>query len=489
MDKLAISARGKSVNRKSPVNISISWVMTTALTASVLTIDLPSETTGLLVVALILSLMFCGIPIGLAMIGGSSVGLIGLTGFGSLEGMFSELVYSSTASWSMSVIPLFILMGIALWKSGITAKAFAGLTQWVGKMPGGLAISTNFSGALLAASSGSSIGISYALGRMAIPEMLRAGYKPSLATGTVAVAGTLGQMIPPSILLVVYAGVAQTPVGPQLLASIVPGILLALAYALVILIHALASKSAAPAVVVEGVTWATRFRAIASMSPLIAIVVIVIGGLFVGIFTPTEAGAVGAVSAVLAGLFTSKENRRGGGFKRYIGDTLSETVVATVGVFTMLIGVAFLTRILAVSRLTNAITEFVINANLNVFVFLLILVAVFLLLGMFVDALAIILLTVPILIEPLAVYGIDPIWFGVFIVLLCEIGVVSPPVGILSFIVHQLSQNPNVNLGHTISLGDVFRGVLPFIGAALCLVLILIPFPEIALWLPGISAQ
>lgn len=479
---------GLKVLPKSNRAIGIVWGLSLINIALMLFLDLPREVMGALTLGLVVTFLLGGIPIGLGMIGASSIGLIGMQGLRGVTAAFQELIYSSTATWSLSVIPLFILMGIALWKSGITTKAFDAALQWVGRLPGGLAVATNFSGAGLAAASGSSIGISYALGRIAIPEMLKAGYKPSLATGSVAMAGTLGQLIPPSILLVVYAGVAQTAVGPQLLAAIIPGIVMALAYGVLIIIRCAISPKLAPKAEIPGITWVTRFRALGGMAPLTIIILIVIGGMFVGAFTPTEAGAVGALAAILVGWFTVKRPDRSlGAFIRFMRETLTETVVSAAGIFVMLIGVGVLTRMLTVSRLTNTFTEWLVAVDLSYFTFLLLLALLYLILGMFLDPLAMILLTVPILYEPLGALGIDMIWFGIFVVILCEIGQVSPPVGILSFVVHRIAQEPTVNLGQAIRLTEVFKGVIWFIVVTLLVLLALVLFPDIALWLPGVS--
>lgn len=450
--------------------------------------DLPRETVGVLVVLLVLALLMTGVGIGIAMIAASFLGMWKISGPAGTSSTFQELVYGASASWSMSVLPLFILMGIVLWKAGLTGKAFATATQWMGGLPGGLAVATNFSGAGLAAASGSSLGISYALGRIAIPEMLRAGYKPSLATATVAMAGTLGQLIPPSILLVVYAGVAQTPVGPQLMAAIVPGIILAVLYGVMIVVRAMLNPSLAPRADMTGVTWGTRFRSLTGIVPVLIVVIVVIGGLSFGIFTPTESGAFGALAAIIIGwLASSRENRTLRGFLRFMKASIVETTLSTAGIFLMLIGVSLLTRVLTVSRLTTTLTELIVELNLGKVGLLLVLVVLYLLLGMFLDPLAMMLLTVPVLAGPLAALDINMLWFGVFLIILCEIGQVSPPVGLLSFVVHKIAQDPAVNLGQEIKLTDVFKGVMWFIVIALFALLLIGYFPELVLWLPSVG--
>ena len=216
--------------------------------------DLPKQVTGLLVVVLSIVLLLMGIPVGIAMLGAALLGLYTLSGMRVVRSTMESVAYDATASWSYSVIPMFILMGMILWKSGLTSTAFEAARRWLGWLPGGLAVATNFAGAVLAASSGSTIGITYALGKVSIPEMLKSGYHPQLAVGSVAAAGTLGQIIPPSLLLVVYAGAASLPVGQQLLAGVIPGLLLALAFAAMIVGHAMLRPQLAPRVDMSGIT-------------------------------------------------------------------------------------------------------------------------------------------------------------------------------------------------------------------------------------------
>lgn len=455
---------------------------------AILILDIPREAVGGIVILEMLLLMSVGVPIAISMIAAGAVGLFVLGGDVAVSQTLGASVFNAAASWQLSVIPLFILMGMAMWRSGVTGRAYAAAREWLAWLPGGLAVATNFAGAGLAASSGSSVGISYALGRIAVPEMLRANYSKSLATGVVAVAGTLGQLIPPSIVLVIYAGMAQTAVGPQLLAAIVPGVLLAVAYAAMIVIRALINPKIAPKENTAEITWSTRFRSLVGVIPLAVIVFLVIGGLFSGWFTATEAAAVGAVASLAIGgasILRSEKTVRS--LWPFLRKVVVETVVSTAAIFMLLIAVAVFTRIMALSRLANAFSDWLISLELDAAPFLLLLVVFFLILGMFLDPIAMMLLTFPVLSPALAHYDVDLLWFGIFLVILAELAVVSPPVGMLSFIVHRLAQDPDVNLGKRISLVDVFRGVLPFVFTCIAFIVLLIFVPDIVLWLPGLS--
>jgi C4-dicarboxylate transporter DctM subunit len=453
-------------------------------------LGLPKQTIGGLVVLLAAVLFLVGVPVGIAMLGASLLGLFSLGGVRVIESTLSQVAYDTSASWSYSVIPMFILMGTLLWKSGLAKSAFAAARDWVGWVPGGLAVATNFTGAMLAAGSGSTIGITHALGRIAIPEMLRAGYRPSLAVGTVAAAGTLGQIIPPSLLLVVYAGAAGVAVGPQLLAGVIPGIMLALAFALMIIIRCSIDKELAPRIPGRGIGWGGRFRSLLGIVPIVVIIAIVIGGMFLGIFTATEAGVFGALAALIIGTASVlRRERSGKALWKMLKESTIATLTGTASIFLLLIGVFALTRVVALSQIANALAAWVVDLGLGRIGFLLVLVVIYIILGMFMDTLAMMLLTIPVLMVPLAEVGVDPIFFGVFLVIMAEIGLLTPPLGILSFVVHRIAADPEVNLGRKVSLGEVFKGATWFVVAALVIVVVLILLPDIVTWLPGLGVQ
>lgn len=456
--------------------------------SAILFLGLPKMGIGVMVVVLSIVLMLTGIPVGIAMLGASLLGLWELAGPRVVMSTLRSVTYESGASWSYSVIPMFILMGMILWKSGLTATAFEAARRWLGWLPGGLAVATNFAGAVLAASSGSTIGITYALGNVSIPEMLKSGYKPELAVGSVAAAGTLGQIIPPSLLLVVYAGAASVPVGPQLLAGVVPGIILAAAFAVMIVLHATLRPSLAPRADMSSITWRMRFESLVSILQIAVVVLIIIGGLFAGIFTATESGVFGMLAAFFMGV---NHMARSGKSWREIGIMMKESLVGTLtgtaSIFLLILGVLVLTRAMALSQVPNELAQLIVDMGLGRVELLLILIVVYLILGMFMDTLAMMLLTIPVLLAPLTVVGVDPLWFGVFLVVMAEVGLLTPPLGILSFIVHRIASDPKANLGKPISLQTVFLGVTPFAATAIAVLVLLIAFPDIVTWLPGAS--
>ena len=487
--KLTQSVTRPLSQRVAVVIFTIGLVSALGATVAMLFFDLPKQLSGVLVIVLSIVLLLMGIPVGIAMLGAALLGLWALSGGRVVESTLEAVAYNSTASWSYSIIPMFILMGMLLWKSGLTGSAFEAARRWLGWMPGGLAVATNFAGAVLAASSGSTIGITYALGRVSIPEMIKSGYHPQLAVGSVAAAGTLGQIIPPSLLLVIYAGAASVPVGQQLLAGVIPGLILAAAFAVMIIVHVMLRPSLAPRVDMSSVTWGMRWDSLIGLIPIALVVVVVIGGLFVGVFTATEAGVAGMIAALF---FGTLHQVRSGASRREIVTMFRESIIGTLtgtaSVFLLIIGVVALTRAMALSQVPNGLAQLIVDMGLGRVELLLILIVVYLILGMFMDTLAMMLLTIPVLLAPLAAVGVDPLWFGVFLVIMAEVGLLTPPLGILTYIVHRIASDPHANLGKHISLTTAFVGVTPFAITATLVVLLLIFFPDVVTWLPHASA-
>lgn len=459
-----------------------------ALLAAIFNLE-TKEGVGVAIIALMLVLIFCKVPVGVALSIPGMVGLYSLYGTPALENILRKVPFNTVASWEYSVIPMFIFMGLLLWHSGITGVVYGVAKKSLAWLPGGLGIGTNLAGAGLAATSGSTIGILYAIGRIAMPEMLRAGYDKRLASGTILMAGLIGQVIPPSIFLVIYAGIAQVPVGPQLIAGIGPGILMALVFALTILIVAFArpawtggrrggDTTAAAAVHAQSpVAPPSSWK---EVIPLGLLILVVVGGIYQGLFTATEAGAAGALGALIIVILRHKSPRR---IAREVKESAVETIAATGGIFFLLIGSLILARVLAVSGLGVAFSDWVSAADLSKWGFLIIIVLVYLVLGMFMDSLSILILTVPLLMPLVLGYGISPLWFGVFVVILAEMAMVTPPVGVLAFIFHDLTKSREVNTGVEVRLGDVFSGVALFLPAVLVVCGVLIAFPEVSTFL------
>lgn len=466
------------------------WAVNIGMAAAILFLGLPKLTVGTVTMFLLLGLILVGVPVGYSMLIASIVCLTALGGLQLASASLTGIIFESVANWQYSVIPMFVMMGVALWTSGLSGRTYGAARQWLSWLPGGLGVATNFAGAGLAAASGSTMGIVMTLGKVALPEMMKRRYSPALATGSVAMAGTLGQVIPPSILLVVYAGVAETPVGPQLLAGLIPGLILALGFATVIVCWALIVPSAAPRLLDRSITWRSRLTSLIPVIPVLLVVFLVIGGMFTGIFTATEAAAVGAVAALLVGVFCrGKGTRSLPKIGRYIWNTAQEAVRSIAGLFLVLLGAVLLTSAIARSGIAQSLSTWLVSLEPDRVTLMFGLILFYLVLGMFLESLPMILLTVPILIAPLEAVGVDMIWFGVFVIIMCEIGMVFPPIGIVTFIVHRLAQDPRTNSGVPVSLVAVFKGVLPFVALATAALIVFVYFPEIVLWLPNSSAS
>lgn len=456
------------------------------LAITILYAPLDRSTVGLLGLAMTVSLMMTGVHIAVSMALPAVIGLWAVGGEPSIVYAFEALPHDAAASWTLSVVPMFVLMGLVMHQTGLTTVMFEAAKQWIGMLPGGLAVTTILAGAGMSAASGSTLAVTYATSRLAIPEMLRAGYAKSFAAGTVAMAGVLKMLIPPSITVVIYAGIAETPVGPQLLAGIVPGLVLAVLFAISIVVRTRINPDLAPAIDTSEYTWKTRLVATGRAWPAAVLVAIIVGGLYLGVTTATEAGALAALTAMVIGWWLT---RRDGcaAYVRAMGTAFAHTVAAVAAIMFLIIGVKLLTLFIALTGVVQEVSTFITGLGLSRVAFLLVLVVMYVLMGMFMDELAMMLLTVPILLPILAVYDINLIWFGVFLILLCEVGMVVPPVGFLSFVVHGIAQRPEVNLGTPISLMDVFRGVFWYVVVAIGLIIFIIFVPELALWLPELS--
>lgn len=427
----------------------------------------------------LLWLMFLRVPVGIAL---GVVGLVGLWAVtGNVNGAVNSLhnvAWSSTSSWTLSVIPMFILMGILLERSGVGTDIYRAVRAMVGRAPAGLAISTNFAGAAMGAASGSTSGIVYALGRTGIPEMVKAGYDRRFAAGSILMAGTGGQLIPPSILLVIYAGIAQVPVGQQLMAGMLPGLLLHVAYAVAMVALVLAIPRIAPNRAAASQPWRERLRHSLGVWPVAVLVAIVLGGLYLGVFTPTEAGAFGALAAAVMVLMTK-------GFatlRTSIGGAVQSTVIASGSIFLIIIGGHIFGRFMAVSGIPRILTEFLQDANTGAVGFMLLVLVLYLVLGTFMDPVPMMLITVPILLPIGMTLGVDPIVFGVFAVLMGELAVLTPPVGILIYMVHRIARDAGVKM----SLGEVIQGIAWFYPVTIVFALTIVFFPDYVLWLPGL---
>lgn len=432
---------------------------------------------GGLAFILLLWLMFLRIPVGL------TLGIVGILGIMMLAGgngalnMLRGSAWSSSASWTLSVIPMFIFMGMLMERSGLGADVFRAVKALVGRTPAGLAVSTNFAGAAMGAASGSTLGIVYALGRTGIPEMVNAGYDRRFAAGAVLMAGTGGQLIPPSILLVIYAGIAQVPVGQQLMAGVVPGVLIHIAFALMMVAIVFLKPGLAPRRDGEKMPAGQRVRAVVGLWPVVVLIAVVLGGLYAGVFTATEAGAFGALAAMIMVVATKGLKALG----RAALPAVRDTVIATGGIFLIIIGGDIFGRFMTVTGIPREFTIWLQQIGASPVLFMIFVLILYLLLGTFMDPVPMMLVTVPILLPVAMSVGVDPLIFGVFVVLLGEVAVLTPPVGVLVFVVYRIAREAKIPM----TLSEVNQGAAWFYPVTILFAMLLIFFPDLFLWLPN----
>ncbi|SDI23314.1 TRAP transporter large permease [Alloyangia pacifica] len=398
-------------------------------------------------------------------------GLASLVGFKAATAILGTVFFDTTHSFHFSVIPLFLLMGFFAMRAGLGEDLFEATTKWLGNLRGGLAISTTLGAAAFGAASGSSVGTATVFTKLALPQMLDRGYDKSLASASIAIAGTLAVMIPPSALVVVYGILTDSSIGALLIAGFIPGIVFALVLCLAIWLTVLRNPSLAPQ---ESYSFTLRekFASLKLAGPLVLIILLIVVGLYVGIFTPTEAGGIGAFATFLLAIIRHR------GIKGVeLRKTLLETIQTSAMIFGILICALVFSKFLALSGVANAVGGYLTGLDVNRWVIVLLVSLIYLALGMMMDAPALLAITLPITHPVMMNLGFDPIWFGIFVVLLVEIGAVTPPVGINCFVVQSASNG-------RVSLEQVFKGLLPFVLAGFAMLILLCLIPQIALFLP-----
>jgi C4-dicarboxylate transporter, DctM subunit len=435
--------------------------------------ELAPTTVGLIGLAVLLLLIFARFPIALALALVSIVGLIWLVGLQTTLGLLEAVPYDFAASWELSAIPMFLFMGAIAFHSGMTADLYAAARIWLRGLPGGLAVASNFACAGFAAASGSSVATTVAMGRIAVPEMLRVGYDKSLATGTVACAGTLGSLIPPSVLMIIYGIFAGQSVGQLFLAGFLPGFLTAAVYAAMIVLRCTLNPKLAPTVD-EQTTLREKFIVLARIWPLPLLILGVIGSIYGGAATPTEAAALGVIIAIVIGA-----SRRQMSWT-VLRDSILESLEATAAIFFIAVGAVMLTRFMVFSGVPDVLAELVRDYSVNLFTLLLIISAIYLVLGCFLDPLGLVLITLPVVLPALEPFQVNLIWFGILLVKFVEVGLMTPPVGMNVYAMKTV-------VGDQVPIETIFRGVGWFLVCEVIVIALLIAFPAIALYLPGLS--
>ena len=415
----------------------------------------------------LLALLAVGVPIAFAM------AFTGILGLWIVEGPGPTMAHAALIPWEHGrdfifvAVPLFVLMGQLFYHAGLASDLYEGLRKWVGRVPGGMAISSVLACGGFGAVTGSSIATVATMGTIVMPEMRRFKYDARLATGALAASGTLGILIPPSLIFIFYGVMTETSIGALFIAGIVPGVITALMFSSIIFLRCVLNPVLGPKGPRAG--WRERVGAIGRLGPVAGLFILIIGGIYAGVFTPTEAAGVGCAGVLITAMLRRKLNWPA------IGAALRGTTLISAMIFAIIVGGYMVARFLAVTGLTDALVAAIIAAELGRTGFLFLLVLLYFVLGAMLDVFGMLVLTIPFILPVVTELGIDPVWFGVFVVIMAELALITPPIGANVFVMRRVAPE--------VPMEEIFRGVLPFVVGELGVLALLILFPDLALWL------
>ena len=428
---------------------------------------------GLVGIGLLLALISLRVPIGVSMITVSFSGIWYIMGWSVAWGSLGVIPYQFSTNWVLSSVPMFLLLGFVCYHARLTEGLFRAARMWLSAVPGGLAISGILGCAGFASVCGSSVACAAAMGRIAVPEMMKQRYSAELATGTIAAGGTIGALIPPSIIMILYGIIAQTSITELFLGGVTIGLLTMVSYIVVIVVRVKLNPELAPASD-EAVTMREKLSALKDVWPILLVMLGIFGGLFSGLFTPTEAGAVGALLSCIVAMIAGTLN-----WERF-KNAILETLLTTTALLIIGIGASLLQRFLALSGAGTFISELIIGQNADIVWILMGIVLIYLLLGMFLEPIGAMLLTLPIVLPIINSADLSLVWFGVVLTKLLEIGMVTPPVGMNVFVIKGV-------VGNLISTTGIFKGIMWFLFADLIVLALMMIFPDIVLFLPAMA--
>ena len=427
---------------------------------------------GLVGTGALLLMVFAGVRIYTVAAIVGVLGVVYIIGWDAGAGIGGTVPHSKSVNYALSVLPMFILIGFIAYHAGLTHALFRAAKAWVGWVPGGLAVASVFATAGFAAVSGASTATAAVFSRVAIPHMLDAGYDRRLAAGVVAAGGTLASLIPPSAILVIYAIIVEESVGTLIMAGFVPGVVSALVYAALIIGQCkLKPELGRP---IPSPPMKEKLASLPGTLPIIAVVAIIFYSMYSGTATPTEAGALGAFVVLIMAIV------RGMSWKN-LRSALEETARLTVMIFALIWGILIFVRFLGYAGLPQAFAEWIVTLPFPPIIIMIGILLGYAVLGMFMDAIGMLLLTLPVVYPAVIALGYDPIWFGIIVVKMCEVCLITPPVGLNCYVVAAVRRD--------IPLGDVFRGIAPFFVADVATVGLFLAFPGIILWLPSLINQ
>ena len=428
------------------------------------------EMIGFIGIMIMFILMFLRVPIAISMAVPAFLGILYLKDWNTLTTAIETIIWDHSFSYTLSTIPMFVLMGELLFVCGISGELFGAFRAWLGRLKGGLAMATIGASALFAAASGSSIANTATMGVISSKEMLDAGYNKTLTSGAIVAGGTLGVLIPPSTLFIIYGMLTDQSIGQLLVAGIIPGIVLMLFYMLTVYIVVLIKPEFAPSNI-DKMTWKERFLSLKSTIWIIMLFMVVVGGMYIGFFNPTEAAGIGAFVTLIIALIRKKLS-----FKSFIG-AMSSTLKTTGFLFAIIIMAFLLNYFFTITRIPLLLADFLNGLSIPNYALFAIIVLMYILLGAIMDSLAMVVITMPIVMPLVTAMEMDLIWFGVIIVLVMELAQLSPPVGMNCFVLKGAAPE--------LSLEEIFKGAAIFIIPIIVLIIILYLFPGIVLYLPN----
>ena len=426
-------------------------------------------TIGIIGVAVLVIIFLLGMPVGFAMAFVGTIGFAVTKGLDTGFGLLARDFWDTWSSYNLTVIPMFVFMGSVAFYAGMSGRLYDASYILFGRWRGGLAMATIVATAGFSAICGSTSATAAAMGKVAIPEMRRHGYDPGLACGTMAAAGSLGIMIPPSTIFIIYGILSEQSIGKLFVAGVVPGLILAALFIGAVWVWARFNPTSAPAG--GSTSLRTKLLGLTGLLEMLFLFALVIGGLFAGLFSPTQAAGVGTAAAVAIGLLRRSLDMR----RMWLA--IKDTALITAMIMTIVAGATVFGHFMAVTGIPSAASNFLSGLPVPPTVVMMLILAMYLVAGCFMDSLAMVTLTVPIFYPTVVTMGFDPIWFGVIIVLVVEMGVITPPVGINVYIIKGVAPD--------VPMGKIFKGALGFLVGMIILAALLLIFPQIATWLPG----
>ena len=427
-------------------------------------------TIGILCLVVLFVLLAMKMWVGAAMALSGFLGLFLIRGFDSAWQMLYTTTFDNIASYSLTVMPMFVFMGCIISETDIGSNLYKTMHAWLGRLRGGLAYATVLATGFLGAITGSQLTGAIVMTKVALPEMEKLNYKDELSTGCIAAASPLGILIPPSTAFIIYGLLTEVAIGKLFIAGIVPGIITILVFFVAIAIWCRIKKDLGPAATTQ-YTWSEKFRSLGHMMPIVILFLLVMVGIYAGWFTATEAGAIGAFGALLISIVTRQMT-----WKRFV-KSLRETATLMGMIILQMAGTYIFSAAMTMSGLPAKLGSFVAGLNMPSIAVIIAIIILYLILGCFLPEFPMIMLTVPILFPIIKALNYDPIWFGVLIVVVMSVGMLTPPVGMVVFTLGGICKKP---------VATIFKGVVPFILAEIVVIALLIAFPEIATWLPNI---